>query len=143
MTTDYAFQQSLGLPGINRDQTPFQTKNYVDGQHARWYNGEARKMGGQFLCNSGTTEICRGLYGSITGDQIVFESGVNAINLYSGKVSSLSFFLLNNNGQSLPPQDVTPSGYAADINNLWCFDGFSDRPEPNQYIKYVLSLIHI
>ena len=95
MTTDIVFQDSLGLPGINRDQTPFQTKNYVDGLWTRFYNNEPRKIGGYLSCNFGTTEISRGMFGAPTGAQIGFETGVNAVNLYTGKPSSLSYFLLN------------------------------------------------
>lgn len=139
--TDYVFQQSLGLPGINRDQTPFQTKNYVDGLRTRFYNNEPRKMGGEFLCNGGKTEICRGMFGSITADQIVADSGINCIYLYSGTIASISYFLLNNDGESLGTIDVTPSSLTIDSNNLWSFDNYSDRPAPNVLNEYVLAMV--
>lgn len=141
MTTDYVSQQPLGLPGINRDQTPFQTKNYVDGQWTRFYNNEPRKMGGYLLCNLGTTEIVRGLYGAITGDQIVSESGVNAIHLYSGRKSGVSFFLLNNNGISLATNNVTAAGYVPSDENMWNFDQYSERDTPLDIINYIIAMV--
>ena len=141
MTTDIVFQDSLGLPGINRDQTPFQTKNYVDGLWTRFYNNEPRKIGGYLSCNFGTTEISRGMFGAPTGAQIGFETGVNAVNLYTGKPSSLSYFLLNNNGESTTLIDVTPIGYDASQYNMWIFDQYSTRDVSLNVVNYILALV--
>lgn len=143
MTTDYVFQNSLGLPGINRDQTPFQTKNWVDGVNVRWYNNEPRKMGGYYTFDQGDNEIVYSLFGEITDRQVNL-SGVSlyTINLYQGRGSSLSYFLMDDNGAHDPSVDITPPGFVADTNNLWTFDQYSQRDPNNLNVQnFILAMV--
>lgn len=143
MTTDVALQDPLGLPGITRDQTPFQSKTYVDGSGTRFYNNQPRKIGGYLACSFGNPEIVRGMFGAITGQEIGFETGVNAVNLYAGRESSLSYFLLNNDGQSGTTIDVTPTDFVASPFNMWLFDQYSLRTNETNLnvVRYILALV--
>lgn len=140
MTTDVSLQQPLGLPGIDRDQTALRTQNWVDGLWTRFYNGDPRSIGGYIVCNFGTPEICRGMFGVPTGTIIGTEANVNTINLYNGNVTGVFFFPVNDAAQSLGVVNVTPLTYVDNPLNLWDFDQFTVDPGGGDpAINYILS----
>jgi hypothetical protein len=103
-------------PGIQRDITKAQSKNYIDGQWMRFYNNLPRKIGGYNAIDLGNFEIVRSMF-AIDAN--------NILTAYLGRASSLAYFDIDQDGNPDVEMDRTPIGFADDINNTWSFDLFS------------------
>lgn len=104
--------------GIQRDGTRYDSKNYIDGQWCRFYEGDPRKIGGYEVVDNGTTEIVRNLF---------TVPRPNRIDLYIGRASTLSFLTINLDGIAGVEIDRTPtSGFIPHNNNTWSFDLFTE-----------------
>lgn len=103
--------------GIQRDGTRYDSKNYIDGQWCRFYEGDPRKIGGYEVVDNGTAQIIRSLF---------TVPRPNSIDLYVGRASSVSFInfdLIGNNGSE---QDRTPTTlFEPHASNTWTFDLFT------------------
>ncbi len=115
---NYVIQQLHSQNGIQRDGTRYDSKNYIDGQWCRFYEGDPRKMGGYEVIDIGNDEIARDLF-SVPRD--------NSIDLYIGRASSLNVVNINVHGGAGTEVDRTPTiGFAPDPNNVWDFDLFTN-----------------
>lgn len=101
------------LPGIKRDGTRFENGFYVDGQWCRFQRGLPRKMGGYRRLNDQLPEISRGL-NTYNEDGLLY--------MISGGNAFLTQLTINTDGVVTSIGPRTPSGFAANINNLWTFD---------------------
>lgn len=107
----------ISKPGIQRDGTPFASESYIDGQWCRFYMQRSRKIGGYKLIDVGNDEIIRSLFAVPMP---------NAIDLYLGRASSLTYNTFDLNGNGIGEIDRTPEGYVANVNNIWDFDLFTN-----------------
>lgn len=106
-------------PGIQRDGTLYDTKNYIDGQWVRFYRGRPRKMGGYKLIEQGSSTIIRTVYNY---DNPTTSSTVDT---YLGREDSIGYERFDYNGASVSGfVNRTPADYIPNINNLWTFDVF-------------------
>jgi hypothetical protein len=104
-------------PGINRDATPFESPNFIDGRWVRW-NARAlpKKMAGYAGVTSRLDEKVYGM------DAYVFGS-VNYLHL--GSESFLTQIQTDLSGNLGAQSDRTPAGFAPNAANLWQFDYLS------------------
>lgn len=114
---NYICQILSSKPGIQRDGTPYDSDNYIDGQWVRFYNERERKIGGYNCVDYGNTEIIRNMF-SVPKDQ--------AIDVYLGRESSVSYCALpiddDINLGTIFELERTPLGLVIDANNSWSFD---------------------
>jgi len=115
------------LPGIKRDGTRLENGFYVDGQWCRFQRGLPRKMWGYRRLNNNFSEISRGL-------NTYNQNGL--LYIASGSKSLLQQVSVNADGIVTSFTDRTPSGFVANINNLWTFDTSFDSVgvTPGSYI---------
>ena len=100
-------------PCSDYDNARLNKTGYIDTQHVRFYNALPISMGGYRLMSPGTTEIARGLFST---------PAPASFDLYMGRASTLSYQNFTLEGIGNPEIDRTPSGFAADPDNLWNFD---------------------
>src|ERR1700735_4266952 len=106
-------------PGIQRDGTKYDSKNYIDGQWVRFYRGRPRKIGGYKLISPGTTTIIRTLYNYDN------PTAPNSCDTYKGRADSVvyeNFLLKPSLGQGGGEVNRTPTNYFPtyyNVNNLW------------------------
>lgn len=109
------------LPGIQRDGTSFSSQYYRNGQHCRWDaspekgKGLPRKMGGYRQIIT-VPEIPRGI--------LVVPSGIvtSTFKIYIGTPNHLYVFTMDKFGVAVSPlTDITPVGFAGNVNNIWQF----------------------
>lgn len=109
--------QLTSQPGIKRDGTVFDGKNYTDAQWCRWQRGKPRKIGGYSNILSGLTGISRGAWGyNSTGNTYV----------YSGWSGGLDMVTVDRNGNPGLIADRTPVGFPTDPNAMPTFDTIYD-----------------
>jgi len=111
-------------PGIQRDGTPYDTKNYIDGQWVRFYRGRPRKIGGYRLIEQGSSTIIRTIYN--------YDNPMtsNVVDTYLGREDSVGYERFNYNGESISGFiNRTPTTYTSNVNNLWTFDIFIGSEE--------------
>lgn len=115
-------------PGIRRDGTQFDGKEYGDGLWCRFYRGRPKKMGGYRAVTSVLPEIVRGI-NSFT------QNSINYIAL--GGASTLSQVTTDPNGNFTGINSRIPAAFASDPNNLWQMDTFfSTIGASNQLIAH-------
>jgi hypothetical protein len=125
----------LSQPGIQRDGTQYDSKNYIDGQWCRFYKGRPRKMGGFKLISYGDT-----LNFEITNTLFSNPAQGNAVNIYMGRPSTVSVLEYDQNSVQInTPIDLTPEGFDAHPDNNWTFDIAVTTPvgggeNPTQYL---------
>lgn len=128
---DHALQVIKAAPGIQRDGTQFKSKNYIDGQWCRFYEGDPKKIGGYKLVDKGNSEIIREIY-------IVDQD--NSIDAYYGRASTLDVVSFDLNGNKGSVVDRTPtSAFQPNPNNIWEFDLFSILNDENIPSRFVLA----
>jgi hypothetical protein len=128
---DHALQVIKAAPGIQRDGTQFKSKNYIDGQWCRFYEGDPKKIGGYKLIDTGTPEIIREIY-------IVDQD--NSVDAYYGRASSLNVVSFDLNGNKGSVVDRTPlSAFEPNVNNIWEFDLFTVLNDENVPSRFVLA----
>lgn len=104
-------------PGIQRDGTMFDSDCYVDGRWVRFVKDKPRKILG---------------YRSMTGDysgpvrQMYLDARGDTLGLFSGSPSKFEQGYFTESGFGSAPVDRTPSGFAADTNNMWQIDSMFD-----------------
>lgn len=104
--------------GIQRDGTTYDSKNYIDGQWCRFYEGDPRKIGGYEVVDNGTLEIVRDLF---------TVPRPNSIDLYVGRASTLSFITFDLDGVGGDEIYRTPTTVFVPSNNItWTFDLFTN-----------------
>jgi hypothetical protein len=102
------------MPGIQRDGTTFSSRNWIDGQWSRFYQGLPLKMGGYSQLAGGLSNVPRGTY---------LDPNSPNFNVYIGDSSTLKYFPIDESGTTLGPLiDRTPVLFAGDQYNLWSFD---------------------
>ena len=126
----------ISQPGIQRDGTPYDSPNYIDGQWVRFYKGKPRKMGGYVLIDRGGLEITNSLYS-------ISQTG-NTIDLYYGRPSTIAFANYNQNITSIGTEiDRTPtSNFIPNPNNTWTMDLFSGEDlasDPAPTVQYIIA----
>ena len=110
----HALLPLVAAPGIQRDGTFFDSEACTDGVWCRFYKGRPRKIGGYRLIDSGNSEIARTLFGVPVG---------NNLEVYVGRKSSVSSFILDQNGIASNEIDRTPiAEFVINDNNVWSFD---------------------
>ncbi len=114
----------VSQPGINRDKTQYDSPNYIDGQHTRWYGGKPRKMGGYRILDQGDEEIVRTLFDVNRG---------SSNDIYCGRASSVRYFNVSRNGDVNSRVDRTPAGFITNPENLWRFDRFTNAATTEPY----------
>lgn len=125
----YTYYPLLSSPGIKKDGTSFEGKNYIDGQHCRFYRGFPRKMGGYKLLVGNLPNIPRGLF--------TFPQTPD-FDIYIGDESTLKFQTIDQDGNQIGNlKDITPGGFVADPNNVWTFDAmYSTIDNTNNLIAH-------
>jgi len=81
-------------PGIQRDGTAYDSKNYIDGQWVRFYRDRPLKIGGYKLIDQGNGTIIRTVYNYDNPDR------PNTVDTYLGRADSVVYenFTLNGDG---------------------------------------------
>lgn len=126
LKSNYITTRLRSKTGIQRDGTIYDSENYVDGQHCRFYKGAARKMGGYRALTVGHEEIVRNMF-SVPAS--------SSIDLYMGRASTVGYNNVTWSGSAAVFQDRTPDGFTFDENNQWCFDSFTQTiTDPASYI---------
>jgi len=98
------------VPGVRRDGTEFDGKEYSLAQWCRFYRGRPKKMAG-YQAVTLIPEACRGMNSY---------SQQGTIYLHLGGNSHLTQVQTNFTGNlTSGPTDRTPAGFTASINNLW------------------------
>lgn len=126
-------------PGIQRDGTKYDSKNYIDGQWVRFYRGRPRKIGGYILIDPGTTTIIRTLYNYDN------PTVPNSCDTYMGRADSVvyeNFLLKPNLGQGSGEVNRTPTNYFPtyyNVNNLWDFDLFTYVNPDHSTVNYIVA----
>jgi hypothetical protein len=106
----------LSQPGIKRDGTLLEGPEYKDGLWCRFSRrGLPTKIGGYKAITSQLPEIVRGM-------DAYFFGGTNYLHI--GSASYLQQIQSDQFGNPGGQYDRTPSGFAANANNLWQFDTF-------------------
>jgi hypothetical protein len=100
-------------PGIKRDGTQFEGKNYIDGLWCRFNRGLPRKMGGYRGITSTLTELVYGL-------SSYSQNGVQYVHV--GSQSMVQQIQVDSAGVFIAQHDRTPVAFVLDANNLWQFD---------------------
>ncbi len=117
-------------PGIQRDGTTYDSKNYTSGQWMRFYRGRPLKIGGYRLIDQGNPIIVRTIFNYDN------EAHPNSVDTYIGRYNSISYNNFTLNGVALGEIDRTPVDFLtySDINNQWDLDIFipvlEDVPAP-------------
>lgn len=104
-------------PGVKRDGTVLEGRNYIAAQWARWQRQRPRKMGGYRRMTNLLGGISRGLN--------VFDQNDETYT-HSGSASILERFTIDPNGVTSGVNDRTPVGFVANTNNVWQFDQLYD-----------------
>lgn len=105
------------LPGVKRDGTRFEGKNYIEGEWCRFQRGKPRKIFGYRAITSTLLE-------KIYGMNVATANGQQYIAL--GSESLLTQVVTNANGQFAGQNDRTPAGFVNDPQNLWQFSVMRD-----------------
>lgn len=109
-------------PGIQKDGTLFDSKNYIDGQWVRFYRRRPLKIAGYRIIDNGTNTIIRTIFN--------FDNQIrpNSIDVYIGRSNFVGYINFNLNGiASLGEIARIPIGYIPNNSNLWDFDIFIDN----------------
>lgn len=127
-------------PGIQRDGTFYDSKNYIDGQWVRFYRNRPRKIGGYRIIDNGiggTDGIIRTIYNYDN------PSTSNSCDSYLGRAASVGYETFDFNGVGggfidRTPDLTSPTNYYYP-NNLWDFDVFIpvDAPDDPQIVAHV------
>lgn len=104
-------------PGIQRDNTRFNSDSYVDGQWCRFQYGRPRKIGGYSAMSNFLPGISRQLHGQPNNGYTY---------VHSGWQDGLVQVAIDGSGNAGPVVDRTPSGFTADVYNTWQFDAIWD-----------------
>lgn len=108
-------------PGIQRDGTKYDTKNYIDGQWVRFYRNRPLKIGGYKVIDNGTTTRIRTLYNYDNPGRV----DPTAVDTYIGRENFVGYITFDANGNTISGEiDRTPATYIPDSRNLWDFDIF-------------------
>jgi hypothetical protein len=121
-------------PGIQRDGTQYNSKNYIDGQWVRFYLGRPLKIAGYKLIDQGNNVIVRTLFNYNNPSDSRF------INTYIGREDSISYATFDLNGEMIGGEvDRTPSApdFTPDPRNLWDIDAFTDASGNPSIIAHV------
>jgi hypothetical protein len=105
-------------PGIKRDGTDTEGNYWSLGQWVRFYRGLPRSILGYQDMTDTFPGPSRGL--------LVNPIGNGLINVFSGSSAQLSVGQFNANGIGSNPTDITPSGFASSVNNVWQLDSIYD-----------------
>lgn len=101
----------LSQPGIKRDGTLYEGRNYVDGRWCRWQRGKPRKMGGYKASTSKLTGISRGL-NVFAQDMVTY--------VHNGWYGGIETVQLDLNGLATgDPVARTPVGFNSNAANAW------------------------
>jgi hypothetical protein len=107
-------------PGIQRDGTPYDGPNFIDGQWVRFYRQKPRKIGGVNAVDYGNTSIVRDMYSLPNGSNV---------DVYLGRADSLNYISLPVNDQvdinSVAEIERTPTTLVTNANNSWSFDTYT------------------
>ncbi len=112
-------------PGIKRDGTRFEGKNYVDGQWVRWQRGLPRKIGGY-------RQFTRYIAGIVR--QFYTQAADNFVYTHVGHGEGIQRFTLDVDGNASAPTNRTPTAYVADDSYGWNFDAMRDAGSSNTVI---------
>lgn len=107
----------MSMPGIKRDGTRLEGKNYIDGQWCRWARGFPRKIAGYRTVDSSLTEKVYGMHAYVTGGSEYVHAGSNT------KLVQRAF---DYNGTLLTSTDRTPAALVTSAYNMWQFDVLYD-----------------
>jgi hypothetical protein len=104
-------------PGIQRDGTKLDSRSCVDGLHARFRMGRARKMLGRKQISSALAGIGRRVHCFYSGSQIIVHVGTSR---------SLEQIVLDRNGNFVSRTDRTPINFAGGLTPGWTLDALFD-----------------
>ena len=102
--------------GIKKDGTSTEGNFWNEGVWTRFYRGLPRSMLGFRSMTSAYPGPSRGLYVNLD------PSGF--LDIFSGSSAALNVGQFTTDGFGSGITDITPSGFASDVNNVWQFDSF-------------------
>lgn len=105
-----------GQPGIKKDGTDTEGQYWSDGIWTRFYRGLPRSMLGYNSMSEGYPGPSRGLLAQANGQ--------GYLNIFSGSANNLNVGQFTMAGVGSSASDITPSGFAANANNVWQLDTF-------------------
>ena len=117
-------------PGVQRDGTMFDSDAYVDAVWTRWVAGRPRKIGGYRQMTDDYSGPIRQLYLRSIGEQFA---------IFAGSSSKLEVGYFSKSGFGSGVSDITPSGFAADENNMWQMDGMFDPTGANAPLLFAIA----
>lgn len=128
--------------GIQRDSTPYHSVSYVAGQWCRFYDQQARKIGGYKLIDLGLPIIIRSIY-SVPDTSLLPTQGNY---FYLGRYNSIVSIRFDYNGTAFSGEiDRTPVDTTyfdpGNVNNLWVFDQFTDSTIEDEIVSYVVAQV--
>jgi hypothetical protein len=104
-------------PGIQRDGTTLDANGFVDGQHVRFYRKRPRKMGGYRAIVEDLSYIPRGIF-------TFAKNNTNSVYLFHS--GGISVFQTDNNLTGTQTFDVSPTGFAPNVEFQWQSAGIYD-----------------
>lgn len=107
-----------GQPGIKRDTTDTEGSYWSLGQWVRFYRGLPRSILGYRAMTETFPGPSRGL--------LVNPIGNGYINVFSGSANNLVVGQFTAAGIGSNPTDITPAGFAGNVNNVWQLDSIYD-----------------
>ncbi len=123
----------LSQPGIKRDGTLYEGRNYTDGLWCRFQRGKPRKMGGYKASTSKLTGISRGL-NVYSANMVTY--------VHNGWYGGIEVVQLDVNGIATgDPVARTPVGFVSDANNSWSLTAMYNSAGTNTAIIGVATPI--
>ena len=110
--------------GIKLDGTSSEGGFWNSGLWTRFYRGLPRSILGYRSMTETFTGTSRGIF--------VNPNGAGFLNLFNGTANKLEVGQFTYNGFGNNPTDITPSGFAANANNLWQLDTFFNQNGGNK-----------
>lgn len=142
----YAVSIIKSRNGIQRDNTPYSTEYYIQGQWVRFYEGRTRKIGGYKVTVEGDARdpekpadpIVRTMF-AVPGD--------NKITLYMGRYNKVSKVEINRSGAIVSGEvDITPAAIPGlfdpdNADNIWQFDQFTNVNTAGVQTPRIVALV--
>ena len=130
---DHIIKNMMFEPGIKKDQTIFNSRNWTDGQWVRFF-GEGftpKKIGGYKLLNYARDQIARTLF------PVENNLEANALNLYMGYSDGVFVMPYKSNLVEYGLINRTPVDYASNEENVWTFCLFTIVEEGESFSNII------
>jgi hypothetical protein len=127
--------------GIQRDSTPYFSQHYTSGQWCRFYDHQARKMGGFRLIDPASAIIIRSMY-SVPDPSLPYQGDY----FYLGRYNGVNGITSDYNGVTVSgeiPRPISDETYFDPTNqdNLWDFEQFTNVDSAGVVTPYIVAQV--